>query len=370
MQDLFKLKVKSLLDARRGGKPRLLLLELNITNACNLACLSCWQRGMQRISTRNELPDERFLAILDQAIAHGVRELRLPGSGEPMVKRKLLTRIIERAKSSGIKGLLITNGTLINKNMAALLVDTGWDNLTISIDHSDPKQNDMLRGKKGTTTKILKGIELINRAKSSARSQLPELRINTVLSSHNVAALPQLVELAAQHGFSSISFQGMTIFSTMGEKMKIRPSQAQEFNESVIKTDELAKAKGIYTNILDFADIDLVSRTNEMDCKICEQTDPLKDDPFLALPCFEPFYNMVILPEGETGPCSVFGGRGGDDCRTRSIEQIWHGAIFNGIRDTLLSGGMMEYCSQCCVPVFLETSRLREAIKKSITEQG
>ena len=80
--------------------------------------------------------------------------------------------------------------------------------------------------------------------------------------------------------------------------------------------------------------------------------------------CFEPFYNMIILPNGSVGPCSVFGGAGGDDCTSRSLHEIWYGEIFNSYRNGLMSGNLPRFCQHCCVAVFIENRRIRRKLMR------
>lgn len=367
MGELSHLKLDHLLLASKGEIPPPITMELNLTDLCNLRCISCWQRGMDKISKDGELSDERLLFLIDEAANLGIKEVRIPGSGEPMVRRELMEKLSLKIKQYGLSGLLITNGTLLSGKFLAHLVDIGWDNLTISIDGASKKVNDYLRGKRGAFKKAMKAINHLAREKERKGKNLPYLRINTVISRVNLEEIPKIIELAYENNVQAVSFQAMTIFSPYGEAIKVRDEELGKLHANAIKAAHLAEKYKVFTNIFEFIDGYLVEKTNEMHqvikSEVCEYRHP-----FLKVPCFEPWYNVIILPKGQVGPCSVFGGRDGDSLKDKTLGEVWNGEVFNHIRRKFLNGTMMNYCYQCCVPVFLETSNLRRRLASILGE--
>lgn len=365
-------KIARLLSWAQGKPQGPVILELNVTNLCNLKCLSCWQRAVSGFDRKRELSDDRLLQLVGEAAALGVKEIRIPGSGEPFMRGEGLLTVMRAIKRQGMRGLVITNGVLLKERWLEELVALGWDNLTISLDSPRRRIHDRMRGKWGTFSSVKKVLKLLDKAKARTQASLPFLRFNTVLTSLNYQTLPDLVKFASDHGCEAISVQPMTVFSPIGEKIKIDAEGRKLMQPYLQRAQELAARYKIFTNVGQYIDGELVEKSNRMTEVIRESIKSLENSEtpeheFLRTPCFEPFYNLIILPEGETGPCSVFGGKGGDDARTRSIEQIWYGPIFQRIRERLLRQIMEEFCKRCCVPVFSENQRLREELRNALT---
>ncbi|MBN2056406.1 radical SAM protein [bacterium] len=362
-------KVARLLDWAAGTARGPVTVELNVTNLCNLRCLSCWQRSVQSFDSRRELSGQRLLQIVDEAAALDVREIRIPGSGEPFTRGPLVMELMRRIKELRLRGLIITNGTLLRDVWLDELVEMGWDNLTISIDAPRRSIHDRMRGTSGAFRKARRAIRRLNRSKQRQRTELPLLRFNTVLTTLNYRELPALMRFAAEHDCHAVSVQPMTVFSDAGEAIRIDEEGRRRMQPFIAAAMEEAERLNIWTNVGEFRDGELVEKSNRMDEVIrerMEDSDHASDaNPFLSAPCYEPFYNLIILPEGETGPCSVFGGRGGDDATLRSLEEIWYGPVFTAVRKRLLKKILAEFCARCCVPVFMENQRLRSALAKA-----
>ena len=339
-----------------------LTMELNITNKCNLQCLSCWQRSAQVASS--ELSDERWLEIVRQGIKLGVKEFRFPGSGEPLFRKELFCKLSEKIKKHNAYGLLITNGTMLDENIAKKMVVIGWDNVTISIDGPDAKANDYLRGAPGTFEKSVRAAILLNEWKSKLEKKLPEVRLNIVLSNKNYDKLDKMMQLAHRLKCSAVSVQPMTVFSQLGENLKLNSTQLKKLPGHIRKAKDAASKYEIHTNLENIANTNVVEHANKMD-KIIDEEIKKSGNYFLSAACFEPWYNVVVMPNGGVGPCSVFGGEGGADISKTSLEEIWYGDYFQEIRQMLLSKKLFSHCSNCCVVVFEENKRLRNELKRN-----
>ena len=80
-------KIERIANWARGGTDLPVTLELNPTNRCNLLCRSCWQREFE--INDDELNSNRLLEVVKQAAGLGVKEIRVPGAGEPLLRRDL-----------------------------------------------------------------------------------------------------------------------------------------------------------------------------------------------------------------------------------------------------------------------------------------
>lgn len=89
------------------------ILIASLTRRCNLNCAGCYSHALRPSLpevNRQELSDDRFMILFEEAVELGVGSIFLAG-GEPLLRR----RLVERA--SKLKGMLLplfTNGTLID----------------------------------------------------------------------------------------------------------------------------------------------------------------------------------------------------------------------------------------------------------------
>ena len=89
------------------------LLIASLTRRCNLNCAGCYSRALRPSlpgETSQELSDDRFMALFEEAVELGVSSIFLAG-GEPLLRRELVERA---AKLKGMFLPLFTNGTLID----------------------------------------------------------------------------------------------------------------------------------------------------------------------------------------------------------------------------------------------------------------
>lgn len=353
-------KEERLIKWAKGRKAPPLTLELNITNKCNLLCKMCWLRNERKV--KGEMKDEELFRIVEEAIDFDVKEFRFPGSGEPLMRKSILFKLMEKVKNGGRTGLLISNGTLFSEEDVKKMVEMEWDILTISLDGPSAKINDYIRGVKGAFKKTIKTLTLIQKWKKKLKKTKPWLRMNVVLTNKNYDKICEMVKLASSFGFGEILLQPMTIFSKEGEKLKIE--KLEEVNFNLEKAMEEAEKLDIKTNFGSFVRNMIIENTNQMEKMIEKEVKGFKNR-FLKSVCYEPFYNLVIMPDGNVKACAV-AGESEVNVRGKSLKEVWFGEYLERTRNDLLKGVIFPFCSHCCVPIFLENKRLRKEITKVI----
>jgi Fe-coproporphyrin III synthase len=126
----------------------------NITRACNLKCVHCYAHATDGKSG-NELSTAEGRRLIDDLAEFGAPVLLLSG-GEPLV-RKDLPELAAYAVEKGMRAVISTNGTLIDRSSAQVLKDIGLSYVGISLDGLEPV-NDRFRGVKGAFDKAMQGI--------------------------------------------------------------------------------------------------------------------------------------------------------------------------------------------------------------------
>ena len=110
------------------GPWRLLVLP---TYRCNVDCGICIRKWYPTPKFLfDELSDERWLRLVDEAADLQVRSLVIGGGGEPMPDT--LVTAMRQGKATGMEGRLQTNGTRLSPESIEALVTSGWDCVSIS----------------------------------------------------------------------------------------------------------------------------------------------------------------------------------------------------------------------------------------------
>src|SRR3982751_4026334 len=118
-------------------------LYLETTNRCNLLCTTC-PRTFEALEPPADMGWELFTHIVDQFPQ--TPRVVLHGCGEPMTV-PALPRMIRYLKDRGTYVLFNTNGTLLSRRKGRALIDSGLDELRISLDAAEPKAFKAVRGR-------------------------------------------------------------------------------------------------------------------------------------------------------------------------------------------------------------------------------
>lgn len=126
----------------------------NCTRSCNLKCVHCYS------SSENKKYEGELTTKEAKAFIGGLGEFKVPvilfSGGEPLIREDLF-ELVEHACKYNIRSTISTNGTLISRNIAMKLKQTGMGYVGISLDGIGSK-HDEFRGVKGSFNKALDGI--------------------------------------------------------------------------------------------------------------------------------------------------------------------------------------------------------------------
>lgn len=126
-------------------------VQIDICSACNLKCRFCFHSDRDAIKNAKigfgSMSYELFTHIIDDMRDNWgghesrIKKLRLFKVGEPLLNQNVC-RMIKYAKEADISECIeiTTNGTLLNKEMNAGLIDAGLDILNISVNGINEEQ--------------------------------------------------------------------------------------------------------------------------------------------------------------------------------------------------------------------------------------
>lgn len=149
------------------------IVYLELTRACNLKCIHCLNNS--GIKQKDELTKDELLKLIKKLSSLGVQEIRFTG-GEPLLFNGIYD-LIKFATEEGICTSLGTNGTLITKEVAKELKESGLKKVVVSID-GNKKTHDKIRGKKNYQ-KAMHGLKYLQKNGIN-------VRVNSVIMKSNM----------------------------------------------------------------------------------------------------------------------------------------------------------------------------------------
>ena len=333
-------------------------IELAPTLRCNLNCLFCWRYGKGRIKSE-ELTTEEYSRIIRESASMGVKEIRIIGGGEPLMRKDIIA-IMKEIKKFGIHGYVCTNGTLFSRERIERLVRMGWDHVKISIHGSNAKTHDKLVGKDGAFKKSVSALKTFVQMRRKFGTKKPRLEIGLVLVNRNYKEVPKLFELANNIGIESIFIEPITVYTPMGEKLVLNEHQSKEFVE--IAKSVFKEFNDLETNINFFFETKAHEYTGHMDELILKASTSEHQNKFLNAACYEPWYRMGIRVDGTVCPCGFYDVGSKENVREKNLREIWMGEYFQERRKQILEGRLPVHCRKCCTTLVRNTLMIRRLL--------
>lgn len=316
-------------------------LHFSLTNLCNLSCPFCWRH---KKGNRNK----NFVHAADDVIEQWIElingdcEVIHPsGGGEPLLHPRfgdLVRRSLE-VQASNKEGRpeirLVTNGTLIGH--WPVILEAFRDariQAVISLESSAPEKYRFFR-RGGSLQVVEKNLLAIRDARRQGSNFRPRtmVKIDCILSSHNLDDVPGLIEFAHRTGVDKIVFKRLQTspFSPTGFR----------YEDSVIPQDRLLELKEMAESAGNRGVDIAIFGFPEMDCN-----GVLED---IRLPCEDLFRSLRFYPDGAVYTCCLvrtIAARVGN-LGHETIQAIWHSKKLTTARRRILEGFPAELCNGC-----------------------
>ncbi len=208
------------------------LSEIAVTYRCNLRCRFCYvgDKDYQELNS-NDLKKILFKIFNDARVP----SVSFTG-GEPLLRDDIV-ELVAYAGEIGLWTNMITNGTLLNKDLVQELRAAGLRSAQVSIEGSCARVHDALTGVAGSFDATLRGIELLKQAGIAVHT-------NTTVSRANLSDLSNIVELVKIRGLPRLS---MNLLIPCGEADTERGLWVsyEEIGDYILRTKERADSLGI-----------------------------------------------------------------------------------------------------------------------------
>ncbi len=205
------------------------IIELDLTNQCNLHCAGCWNHGFEMGADRwtgeifrRTLPTDLALKAVDDAAAAGAKMAQLSGAGEPLLHPDFL-KIVERIKSHGMKCTVITNGALLKEKHIERFVEMGLDNLTVSAWAGTPEMYAAVHPKtKGKTLgKIRDALQRLHQLKRQSKHNRPHVKIYNVINHINAGGIDDMITFALRCRADHVEFTPVDIIAGKSDHLAL-----------------------------------------------------------------------------------------------------------------------------------------------------
>jgi len=225
----------------RRASERRPIIVWNITRACNLKCVHCYNdSGARRAG--DELSTEEAKTVLDDLAQFGVPSVLFSG-GEPLMRPDLF-ELIQYAVERGVRTVISTNGTLITAGVARQIKRCGVSYVGISLDGIG-RVNDSFRGVAGAFDRAVEGIK-------NCQNAGVRIGLRLTLTRKNVQDLEALFDFFEAQNIERACFYHL-VPSGRGAAMAdedLTHAQSRSAVETILARARLYKQAGRTTDIL------------------------------------------------------------------------------------------------------------------------
>jgi MoaA/NifB/PqqE/SkfB family radical SAM enzyme len=313
-------------------------LYLEVTNRCNLLCETC-PRTFEELEPPADMSWELFTRIVDQI--PNIARVVMHGVGEPMLVKNL-PDMIHYLKTRGTYVLFNTNGTLMQPKRFQELIDTGLDELRVSLDAADRKSYARIRGK-DFYNRIVRDVGKFIAYQKQVGATTPRVSLWLTGLKETVDQLPEFVRLAAQMGVTEVHLQRL-VFDEIGygkatASNSLFGSTQETERRAIEAAQEIARPLGVTLE---------ASGATEPGLSLKRQ-----DDRAWAA-CRRPWSLMYFTAHGRALPCCIapFSVRGYSnytlgDATQQDLRKIWNSPAYQDFRASLLSDAPPAPCQNC-----------------------
>ncbi len=193
----------------------------NMTQRCNLKCVHCYAKAVTEDGT-DPISTQQAKVMIDDLAQFGAPVMLFSG-GEPLVRQDL-PELAKYATSKGMRAVISTNGTLIDRNMAKILKEVGLSYVGVSLDGGE-EVHDAFRGVKGSYKKALQGLDY-------CREEGIKVGLRFTINKRNAVEVPKIFELMKEREIPRVCFYHL-VYSGRGSELIKEDLTHQETREMV-----------------------------------------------------------------------------------------------------------------------------------------
>ncbi len=285
-------------------------IAIEPTTACNLGCPECPSGLKQFTRPTGNLKIDLLHNLLDE-IGDYLQYLTFYFQGEPFIHPRMVD-LIALASQRGIFTATSTNAHFISPAVAEQIVDSGLNQLIISIDGTTQEVYEQYR-RKGSLEKVLEGTRQLLEAKKRKNSTFPLVYFQFLVVKPNEHQIDDVQRLADKMGVDGVLY---------------KTAQVYEFENGnpLIPT------------------IDKYARYRKNSHGKWEIKNSLDNQ------CWKMWQSCVVTWDGKMVPCCFDKDATHEmgHLESNSFRDIWFGERYNNFRQSLLrSRSEIDICKNC-----------------------
>jgi len=267
----------------------------------------------------------------------GTREVFFAGLGEPLLHPRILD-ILSTIARTGLRTQLFTNGIVLTESVASGLVNSGLNDLRVTVWATDSRQFAELHPgvNPDGLGRGIEGLRRVVRLRNAAGRSTPRVHMQAPLNRANFHDIDARTRAAVEAGCDSLCFGYYRHFGRQFERLCLTPDDLQDLKPSLERARAELRRAGVGENIDEYCTVLSMGR-----------------DVWRKTPCYSGWLQANVLADGTVQVCShcdVIAG----DLTSRSFAEIWNGPEFREFRRLSSSpGGAAAYgpaceCAACC----------------------
>lgn len=202
-------KVRNLMLACRESVSRAVevrslpyVLNIDTINACNLACPFCPTGTKQLHRKKSRLGFDEVRRIIDLTASH-VLAVRFYNWGEPFINPEIF-EMIRYAGERGLHTSVSSNLSIKGEGLAERILDSGLDNLHVSVDGLEQATLEPYR-RKADAVRVYDNIREIVAQRRRRGSASPRIELVFLVFRHNEHEVPRLAAAARELGVDAFT---------------------------------------------------------------------------------------------------------------------------------------------------------------------
>lgn len=306
-------------------KTPVLSAKIKLLWQCNLSCVFC-----ALPKPASPVSREKVAEILRSLKSRGLIKIHFSG-GEAFLHPQI-KEIIEDAVGLGLQVNLTSNGTLITKEVARWIADSGIHSISISLDGASAKTHDKLRGVKGAFKSTVKAIGYLARMSKKR----PAVRVNTVVTSRNADELDAIHSLVRSIG-EKIKWKLIPV-DTDDKALRVNRDTILRIMEAAREWKSLdVPPFNVSASLMDAGRLTAAAR-GEYGAAICR-----------GRICYAPWLTLFVDASGRAYPCCMTRGRipSYGNVNREPLDSALSGENARMARMNMAGGRSPAICAKC-----------------------
>ncbi len=210
------------------------VVEIELTNNCNLNCVHCHRSKMDRKPGNMDL--SVFTKLIDEIATYPIAFLRIVGQGESAL-HPLFPDLMRYASGKSIKIELTTNGTIFDLYSIEEILQWDIDILGISVDGLDKDSYHQIR-RGGNYEKLVTNIQTFYSTRNKTNKKYPLVCLRNVIFPDNTTQQLKNFKESWQDSVDMILFNTLTTCQKPVDKQYLSRCRCNElFFEAHIRYD-------------------------------------------------------------------------------------------------------------------------------------